>query len=212
MLRRPGWDYLAAWDAQKRWVDEIIAGQRGDTVILTDHPPVYTVGRNGSETDVLRRVQEDGTRIPIIPTDRGGQVTYHGPGQLVAYVLCNLAPNGFEVKGHVARLEQTLLTLLGDLGLTPRRDEYGPGIWVGDAKIGALGVRIKRGVTYHGLSLNHDPALAHFAGIVPCGQMGGQVTSLRKEGVELERAALERRFLQAFKEAFQTDLDEPAPE
>ncbi|MEG3641233.1 lipoyl(octanoyl) transferase LipB [Magnetococcus sp. PR-3] len=196
LVKRDGWDYQQAWDQQLAWVKAIHEGHRLDTLILVEHPPIYTLGKRAEPDDVLR------PDIPAIRTDRGGQVTYHGPGQLVAYVLWNLRPNQHAVRTHVDRLERMVFTVLESYGLVGRNDDAGPGIWVGDAKIASIGVRVTRGISMHGLSLNREPDLSHFGGIVPCGQPGRPVTSLVAEGVEVTRDALEKRMVAAFETIF----------
>jgi lipoyl(octanoyl) transferase len=155
----------------------IYAAEAPELIWLLEHPPLYTAGTSARDADLL-----DPTRFPVYPTGRGGQYTYHGPGQLVAYVLLDLNKRGRDVRCHVKRLEAWVIEALGDYGVPGERREGRPGIWVRteeqDAKIAAIGVRVRRWVTYHGVAINICPDLSHFAGIVPCGISGAGVTSL----------------------------------
>ncbi|ABK43053.1 lipoate-protein ligase B [Magnetococcus marinus MC-1] len=196
VVHRDVWAYQQAWEQQLAWVQAIHEGQRQDTLILLEHMPVYTLGKRATRADVLRQ------DIPAVYTDRGGQVTYHGPGQLVVYVLWNLRGQLHGVRAHVARLEEMVMEVLAHYGVVGQRDGAGPGIWVGDAKIASIGVRVTQGVTLHGLSLNRDPDLSHFQGIIPCGQVGRPVTSLAALGVAVSRQALEQRMVEAFERQF----------
>ncbi|MBF0142000.1 MAG: lipoyl(octanoyl) transferase LipB [Magnetococcales bacterium] len=200
--RRRLWPYAEAWEEQKRLALAISRGEAPNTLILTEHPPVYTIGRSGERSEVLRTDLVEGG-IEVVETDRGGRVTYHGPGQMVAYVLWHLGRGVPDVRGHVSRLEETVIRSLGSLGLKADRDERGgPGVWIDGAKIAALGVRIRHGVSYHGLGVNHEPDLGHFRGIVPCGLREGRVTSLAALGVTLPRETLEEIFVAHFQEVF----------
>ncbi len=206
---RSAWvPYATALRWQKQQVEAMLQSpeKQPDRLLFLEHPSVYTVGRSGRLQDVLRRTGE-GLTIPILMTDRGGQVTYHGPGQLVAYLLRDLRPHALAaVRQHVFLLEEVVICCLAQLGVSAQRDERHPGVWVGPAKIAALGVRIRQGITYHGLALNRDPALRYYAGIVPCGLPDRPVTSLAALGVAVTREALEALLLQAFCDVFQYDV------
>jgi lipoyl(octanoyl) transferase len=156
------------------------AGRHPELVWLLEHPPLYTAGTSAKPADLL-----DAARFPVYATGRGGQYTYHGPGQLVAYVLFDLNKRGRDIRNHVNRLEAWIIAALAGYGVTGERREGRPGIWVkrqdGDAKIAALGVRVRRWVTYHGIAVNICPDLSHFASIVPCGIADAGVTSLAVE-------------------------------
>ncbi|MBF0369628.1 MAG: lipoyl(octanoyl) transferase LipB [Magnetococcales bacterium] len=201
IIRHHRIDYEAAWEMQQKRVGEVVAGRAGHTLYLLEHSPVYTLGRSGKVEEVL----DDSTRekIPLVETDRGGRVTYHGPGQMIAYVVWDLRPHSRMVRKHVTRLEESILKTLSSLGITATREPDNPGVWVDRAKIAALGVRITRGVAYHGVALNRDPDLSHFDGIIPCGLQGRPVTSLAKLGVDITREELEERYLAAFREVFE---------
>ena len=147
-----------------------------DEIWLLQHPPVYTQGLSGKAEHVL-----DAGDIPIINIDRGGQVTYHGPGQWVAYILYDLRRAGMNVRELVERLEMAVINLLADHGIAARGDPAARGVYVQGRKIAAIGLKVSRGRSYHGLSLNVDMDLAPFSGINPCGYEGLEVTSVARE-------------------------------
>jgi len=149
-----------------------------DEIWLLEHPPVFTLGQAGKREHLLADIG-----IPVIPIDRGGQITYHGPGQVVAYLLIDLKRRGYGVRELVRRMEQAIIDLLAELGIAGERREGAPGVYVAGAKIAALGLRVKGGCTYHGLSLNVDLDLAPFQAINPCGYPGLAVTRTRDLGV-----------------------------
>jgi len=133
--------------------------------------------------------------IPIVKSDRGGQVTYHGPGQILIYTLINLRRAGYGVRELVVRLENSVINLLAEHGVEAHGRRDAPGVYVGDAKIAALGLRVRRGCTYHGIALNLNPDLTPFLGINPCGYQGLSVTSAYKLGIKLEKDQLAVRFV-----------------
>lgn len=149
-----------------------------DELWVLEHPPVFTLGQAGKPEHLLRT-----TDIPLIPIDRGGQITYHGPGQVVIYVLVDLKRRGYGVKELVARMEQAVIDLLAQAGVSAERMPGAPGVYVKGEKIAALGLRIKQGRSYHGLALNVDMDLSPFALINPCGYAGMAVTQTRDIGV-----------------------------
>ena len=173
-------DYLTAWDEQRRMHEAVADGSAGDTVLLLQHPSVYTAGKRTEPWD--RPV--DGT--PVIDVDRGGKITWHGPGQLVGYPIVRL-PDPVDVVAYVRRVEQVLIDTCADLGLSTSRVEGRSGVWVNgddrgpDRKVGAIGIRVARGVTLHGFALNCDCDLRAFDSIVPCGIRDAGVTSLSAE-------------------------------
>ncbi len=173
--------YEEAVAAMEKRAAAIFAGEASELVWLLEHPPLYTAGTSAKAADLL-----DPTRFPVHRTGRGGQYTYHGPGQLVAYVLLDLNKRGRDVRLHVRRLEGWIVAALADYGIRGERREGRPGIWVRsgarDEKIAAIGVRVSRWVTYHGASINVCPDLAHYAGIVPCGIEDAGVTSIARLG------------------------------
>ena len=149
-----------------------------DEIWLVEHPPVFTQGLNGKDHHIL-----DAGNIPVVPVDRGGQVTYHGPGQLVAYLLLDLQRLGLGVRGVVTRIEQAIIDLLGDYAIEAHGRRDAPGVYVVDKKIAALGLRIKKGCCYHGLSFNIDMDLEPFSRINPCGYPDLAVTQLAELGI-----------------------------
>lgn len=151
-----------------------------DEIWCLQHHPVFTLGMAGKEEHIM-----DAGNIPVIKTDRGGQVTYHGPGQLVVYLLLDLQRKGLTVKRYVSLIEQSLIDMCGLLGINAERKSGAPGVYVADKKIAALGIRVKRGCSYHGLALNVDMGLSPFRQINPCGYPGLQVTQLKDEGCTL---------------------------
>ena len=188
--------YRAAWERQKALVEQRIAGAIGDTLVFTEHDPVFTLGlRRGAELNVrwpAAQLAREG--IELIKTNRGGDVTYHGPGQIVGYPIVSLAAHQ-DLHAYLRLLEQVLINALGMLGLAAARREGKTGIWLGTRKIAAIGVAVRRWVAYHGFALNVDPNLEHFIGIVPCGIVSaeGTVTSLQAElGRSVDAAEVKR--------------------
>ena len=152
-----------------------------DELWLLEHPPVFTLGRNGKDEHV-----HDPGNIPVIRADRGGQVTYHGPGQVIAYCLLDLRRRRLGVQSLVETLEQAVIDLLAEHGITGARRNKAPGVYVEDRKIAALGLRIRRGCSFHGLALNVDMDLAPFARINPCGFKNLEITDLARLGADSE--------------------------
>jgi lipoyl(octanoyl) transferase len=183
----------------------IAEGTAGELVWLLEHPPIYTAGTSAKEADLIE------ARFPVYRTGRGGQFTYHGPGQRVGYVMLDLKTrsrkgSGPDVRAYVRDLEQWLIETLAQLGVKGERREGRVGIWVQrgqrEDKIAALGVRIKRWVTLHGVALNVDPDLTHFSGIVPCGVRAHGVTSLADLGIAVSMADVDAALKQSFKKIF----------
>jgi lipoyl(octanoyl) transferase len=171
-------DYQKAWDVQRTIHAEVASGSRPNTLLLLEHPSVYTAGRR---TDDAER-PTDGT--PVIDVDRGGRITWHGPGQLVGYPIVKLQ-KPTELVGFVREIEAALILVCADLGITAVRVDGRSGVWIqdqrGDRKIAAIGIRVAKGVTMHGFALNVNPDLSAFSQIVPCGIADADVTSLEIE-------------------------------
>ncbi|MER7167451.1 lipoyl(octanoyl) transferase LipB [Micromonospora sp. NPDC000207] len=173
-------DYLAAWDEQRRLHESVVAGDAPDTVLLLEHESVYTAGKRTEPWDR----PSDGT--PVVDVDRGGKITWHGPGQLVGYPILRL-PDPVDVVAYVRRTEQFLIDVCAEFGLATERIEGRSGVWVpaddrGPArKVAAIGIRVARGVTLHGFSINCDCDLTYFDRIVPCGIRDAGVTSISAE-------------------------------
>lgn len=174
-------DYAPAVDAMRART-EARGADSADELWLLEHPPVYTLGRVAREAHVL-----DSGPIPVVRTDRGGQVTYHGPGQLVAYLLIDLQRRGLGVRRFVHEIEEAAIGVLSEYGIAAARRTGAPGVYVDGRKIGALGLRVRRGCSYHGLSLNVAMDLGPFGRINPCGYPGLAVTQLA-DLVELDPA------------------------
>lgn len=171
-------EYQPTWAAMRRFTEQRTPHTR-DEIWLLQHPAVYTNGVAGRAQHLPR----EEVRIPVLKVDRGGQITYHGPGQVLAYALIDLRRAGLSVRGLVERLEQAVLDLLEDYGVRGERRQGAPGVYVAGAKVAALGLRIRGGCSTHGLSLNVDLDLAPYAAIDPCGYPGLRVTRLCDLGV-----------------------------
>ncbi|MEE8365788.1 MAG: lipoyl(octanoyl) transferase LipB [Gammaproteobacteria bacterium] len=180
-------DYRQTWDSMKDFTHNRDA-QTADELWITEHAPVFTQGLNGKAEHLL-----DTGDIPVIQIDRGGQVTYHGPGQLVLYCLVDIQRLGLGIRSFITRIEKSIIELLCQYGLEAVARVKAPGVYVDEAKIAALGLRIRKGCCYHGLSLNIDMDLRPFKCINPCGYEGLEVTQLVDFGVNpgLERAGRE---------------------
>lgn len=184
------------------WQEALVARSLGggpDALLLLEHPPVYTLGR-GADPVHLGLAAETGT--PVVRTHRGGQVTYHGPGQLVGYPIIDLRRRRPDVRWYLRTLEGLLIAALADLGVTAGRRTGFTGVWVGPRKIASIGVALRRWVSWHGFALNVGPDLDGFAAITPCGIAGVQMTSIAREGgaasLETAREAVLARFLETF--------------
>ncbi len=157
-------------------------GAIGDTILIVEHEPVFTLGRSADESHLLwgrDKIEERGVELSM--TDRGGDITFHGPGQVVAYPIINLAARGIGVREYVSLLEDAVIDTLGRFGLEAGRDARNRGVWIGNAKICAIGIRVSHHTTMHGLALNVNTDLGFFAGIVPCGLADADVTSMAEE-------------------------------
>ena len=173
-------EYLHTWRAMRDFTDHRTA-QTPSEIWLLEHPPVFTQGQAGKPEHLL-----DPGDIPVVQSDRGGQVTYHGPGQLILYLLLDLKATGTGIRGLVSAMEDSVIELLARLDIPARARRDAPGVYVEESKIAALGLRVRRGYTYHGLALNLDMDLEPFSRIDPCGHPGQAVTSLAQLGIALE--------------------------
>ena len=199
--------YPAAVAAMEARVAAIRAGTARELVWLLEHPPLYTAGTSARSGDLLAS-----DRFPVIATGRGGQYTYHGPGQRVGYVMLDLRRRGPDLRRYVHDLEEWLIRALARFGVAGERRAGRVGIWVArgggrEDKIAAIGVRVRQWVSYHGVSLNRDPVLEHFSGIVPCGIAGTPeqpfgVTSLAALGIAIDNDALDEALMASFAEVF----------
>ncbi len=200
-------DYETALSFMEKRVADIRADHAPEAVWLLEHPPLYTAGTSADAADLL---QPD--RFPVYEAGRGGQYTYHGPGQRVAYAMIDLKKRGGDVRRYVHDLEEWIIRTLAMLGVNGERREGRIGIWVvrGDGredKIAALGVRVRRWVTFHGIAINVTPDLSHFSGIVPCGIQEHGVTSLADLGLDASLAELDEHLLSAFRDVFEIEPD-----
>jgi lipoyl(octanoyl) transferase len=198
--------YLDAVAAMEARAADIADGKEGELVWLLEHPPLYTSGTSGKEGDLLD------PRFPLFATGRGGQITYHGPGQRVAYVMLDLKRRRPDVRAYVAALEEWIIRTLAAFNVRGERREDRVGVWVGrpdkgagfEDKIAAIGVRLKRWVSFHGIAINVEPDLTHFSAIVPCGVVDPRfgVTSLVDLGHPVTMADADIALRQAFEEIF----------
>jgi len=169
--------YKAVWDLQKEMQQQRINGNIEDTLILVEHDPVYTLGKNANEDHLLQSRDES---VDVFNIERGGDITFHGPGQLVGYPILDLSNYKKSVSWYMRTLEQVLIDTLIEFKITAQRNDGLTGVWVGDEKIAALGVRISRWVTMHGFALNVNPDLSFYDGIIPCGIFDHGVTSMEQ--------------------------------
>jgi len=193
--------YPEAVAEMERRVAAIAEGTAPERIWLVEHPPLYTAGTSARDADLL-----DPHGLPVFRTGRGGQYTWHGPGQRIAYVMLDLRRRGHDVRDFVCALENWMIASIATFGVAAGRREGRIGVWVetpaGDAKIAAVGVRVRRWITFHGIALNVDPDLSHYAGIVPCGIREHGVTSLRALGVDASMAEVDAALAATFAASF----------
>ncbi len=173
--------YRPAWDLQRKVGAAVLDGRIPDTVLLVEHTPVYTLGRaaHGQFTNLVwdpDHLAQEG--IDVVEVDRGGDITYHGPGQLVGYPILHLSAYDNDLHRYLRNLEQALINALGGFHIAAMRVPPHTGVWVGDEKIAAIGVKASQSITQHGFALNVNPNLSHFTGIIPCGIRDKGVTSM----------------------------------
>lgn len=183
--------YQLVWADMQQFTGQRLADSE-DELWLLEHPPVFTLGRSGKTEHLL-----DTDAIPVVKTDRGGQVTYHGPGQLIGYTLLDLRRLGIGVRQMVTVLENAIIAVLADFNIKAVARADAPGVYVDHAKIAALGLRVKNGACYHGVSFNIDMDLSPFARINPCGFAGMAVTDCRQLGIEISMAEAKTAFSEA---------------
>lgn len=191
-------DYISCWQAMQDFTvarDE----QTEDEIWIVEHPPVFTLGLNGKPEHLLQS-----SEIPLVNTDRGGQITYHAPGQLVIYTLIDMKRRGLGVRQLVTILEQAMIDALAQYGLKSKAKSDAPGVYIDEKKIGAVGLRIKKGGSYHGLSLNNNMDLSPFSLINPCGYKGLQVTQLSDFDINIRTNELAVPVLHAIVNALNT--------
>jgi lipoyl(octanoyl) transferase len=215
VVRLPGLTpYCPLWEEQQALAAARRRNEIDDLLLLLEHPHVYTNGRRGKPEHLLVDEETLATLgASYIEVDRGGDITYHGPGQLVGYAIVDLARAGLGVRAYVRALEEVLVRTAAHFKVRATTITGFPGIWIGDAKLGAIGVKVSRSVTYHGFSLNVDPDLSHFSRIVPCGLPDRDVTSLSQQlGHPVAIDDVVPVCAQAFAEVFGVELRyEPSP-
>jgi lipoyl(octanoyl) transferase len=194
-------DYEPTWHAMQMFTAERTA-DTADEIWLVQHPPTYTQGQAGKPEHLLHQ-----TNIPVVKIDRGGQITYHGPGQIVAYLLLDLRRWKINVRELVRLMEQAVIDLLAEYGVKAEGREDAPGVYVGDAKIAALGLKIKNGCCYHGLSFNVDMDLSPFDNINPCGYEGLRITQVLELGITVPWEELQAQLTQNLVHGLQRHLD-----
>ena len=192
--------YREVWDLQKEMQAKRINTQIEDTLILVEHEPVYTLGKNADENHLLQNRDES---VDVFQIERGGDITFHGPGQLVGYPILDLSNYKKSVSWYMRTLEQVTIDVLDEIGIEAKRSEGLTGVWVGDEKIAAQGVRISRWVTMHGFALNVNTDLSFYDGIIPCGIFDHGVTSIEqllgeKQDMEIVKQVVIKKFNQNF--------------
>ena len=203
--------YEVSVETMEQRAEAIRAGSARELVWLLEHPPIYTRGTSASDKELLRK-----PKFPVFNTGRGGRYTYHGPGQRVIYVMLDLRHHGSDVRSYVQRLEQLLIDSLADCGVNAERRSGRIGIWVSrdngsEEKIGAIGVRIRRWVSFHGASLNVDPNLSDYNDIIPCGESNYGVTSICDLGLAVEMSDVDFILRKNFENIFGATVDTNEP-
>ena len=202
-------DYKKAWDLQRDLWSRRVKGELPDLILFLEHPHVITLGRRGNRSYLIASQEVlDAMTIPIYHVERGGDVTYHGPGQLVVYPILDLRGYGYRLIRYVDQLEEVILRTLKDFGMEGKKDSLNRGVWVNGEKIASLGVTIKRWVSFHGLAVNYETDLSYFDLIHPCGLVGKKMTSMEKIlGKKVPRESLIERIRLHFKEIFLRDWE-----
>ncbi|MGY8986543.1 MAG: lipoyl(octanoyl) transferase LipB [Sphingomonadales bacterium] len=198
-------DYEEAVSFMEDRISKIQSGEAPELLWFLEHPPLYTSGTSAESSDLL-----DANRFPVYESGRGGQYTYHGPGQRVVYVMLNLTERGKDVRGFVHNLEEWIIKTLKTFGITAEIREGRVGVWVvrengTEDKVGAIGVRVRKWITYHGIAINVMPDLTHFTGIVPCGISAHGVTSFEGLGVDATLDDLDIALINNFGNYFKTN-------
>jgi lipoate-protein ligase B len=197
-------DYKDAWNLQHDLWSRRVKGEVADLLLFLEHPHVITLGRRGNRSHLIASPEAlEEMAIPIYHVERGGDVTYHGPGQLVVYPILDLKEYGYRLIRYIDQLEEVILRTLKDFGMEGKRDPLNRGVWVKGEKIASVGVTIKRWVSFHGLALNYETDLKYFDLIHPCGLEGKKMTSMKKIlGKKISRESLSKRISLHFEEVF----------
>jgi lipoyl(octanoyl) transferase len=207
--------YRQAWDLQAEMVTAVREGGEGDALLLLEHPHVFTMGKAASPDHVLWDEGERARRgVEVIWSDRGGEATYHGPGQLVGYPILDLARLGLTIHGYIEKLERSLIEYLRELGIESEPGETGlTGVWAGGKKVAAIGIKLNRSVVSHGFALNLTTDLEYFGGIIPCGHADKEATSVQAlNGQAVDTKAAAAAYARHFGRVFGVELDWLAPE
>ena len=202
-------DYEKALDLQHQFWSERVEEKLPDVLLILEHPNVITLGRRGNRSHLIASSEAlEAMKIPIFHVERGGDVTYHGPGQIVAYPILHLKEYGYRIVRYVDQLEEVVLRVLGDFGIEGKRDSLNRGVWVGEEKIASVGVAIKRRVSLHGIALNYETDLKYFDLINPCGLEGKKMTSIAKVlGKRILRESLIKRLSLNFRGVFKGEWE-----
>jgi len=195
-------DYKKSIELMEKRVEGIKEGKVSELLWFLEHPPIYTAGTSSKDKDLLNK-----NLFPVFRTNRGGQFTYHGPGQRVAYVMLNVRDRDYNVKSFIRLLEQWIMNSLVDIGIKSFLIKGKVGIWVNnEEKIASLGLRIRKGISFHGISLNINPNLEHFSGIIPCGNENSGITSIEKIGLSIEKKEIDKILISNFKKIFEVKI------
>jgi len=203
-------EYEKAWDLQRQLWSKRVEEALPDLLLLLEHPHVITLGRRGNQSHL--HISPEGLKtmgVSVFHVERGGDITYHGPGQIIAYPILSLKDYGYRLIDYVDQLEEVIIRLLRDFGIAGRRDSLNRGVWVDGEKIASIGVAIKRWVSFHGLALNYATELKYFDLMNPCGLEGKKMTSMAKIlGAQIPRDRLVERIVFHFTEIFQGNWQE----
>ena len=195
-------DYKKSIELMEKRVEGINEGNASELLWFLEHPSIYTAGTSSNDKDLLNE-----NLFPVFRTNRGGQFTYHGPGQRVAYVMLNVRDRDYNVKSFIRLLEQWIMNSLMDIGIKSFLIKGKVGIWVNnEEKIASLGLRIRKGISFHGISLNIDPNLEHFSGIIPCGNENSGITSIEKIGLNIKKKEIDKILISNFKKIFEVKI------
>ena len=195
-------EYKRSIELMEKRVEGINEGKASELLWFLEHPPIYTAGTSSNDRDLLNE-----NLFPVFRTNRGGQFTYHGPGQRVAYVMLNVRDRDYNVKSFIRLLEQWIMESLMDIGVKSFLIKDKIGIWVNnEEKIASLGLRIRKGISFHGISLNINPNLEHFSGIIPCGNENSGITSIEKIGLNIKKKEIDKILISNFKKIFEVKI------
>ena len=195
-------DYKKSIELMEKRVEGINEDKASELLWFLEHPSIYTAGTSSNDKDLLNE-----NLFPVFRTNRGGQFTYHGPGQRVAYVMLNVRDRDYNVKSFIRLLEQWIMNSLMDIGIKSFLIKGKVGIWVNnEEKIASLGLRIRKGISFHGISLNINPNLEHFSGIIPCGNENSGITSIEKIGLNIKKKEMDKILISNFKKIFEVKM------